>query len=997
MRRWRVALGCGLLFFLGAPLAAPFVQLARDLTAWGVWADYRRLAGLAEDTLLLVTGTLAVALPAGIVGAVLLYRTDLPLRRLFRFLTVLTLFVPLPLFASGWQAALGSGGLWEVAFWTTPPQGDPDVSPEGIPWKPWGQGVLTAVWVHAVAALPWVVWLVGLGLCWVERELEEDALTAAGPWRVLRLVTLRRSLAAVGAAALWVTLQTATEITVTDMMQVRTFAEEVYNQFVRGDHALLPRAVAAGLPSVALLTGLVLFAVYRWDRNLPPLTTLTEPPRPFPLGRLRWPCFALVLGVVAMLVLVPLVSLVYRAGLGGSPEVWSWHTVVTSLAKAVRVRSGLVGESLLLALAAGAAAAVVGLVTCWLALDAAWFRFGVLGLMAVAWALPGPVLGLGLKDVIAALLDWLPFAPLARALYYGPSPLPAEWAYLLRFFPCAVAVLWPVVRLLPKELRDTCRIDGLAPHQELRHVVWPLTRPALVRAALAVAVLCLGELGASKLVETPGSVTFAHELFSQMHTGTTNDVAALCLLLLAAVAAGGALVAALGYRSEALGPSPLASASGEKGVHLPPLALFFILDELLQGQLHSGPVLGAARHGLGELHVADAGGEVCEPDRRALADRLDELGLNAPTPGLLLRDRDLLQLVGPGLSPAPGLARSADTVGGQVVMQHALGAVQANGQLLAVRRHAAHAVDGAGPVLQDGQHLDTVRRADAPADAALRVDARRDEGVGVGEDQDRRRRPAQERLVQDAEAQHVVARQGHVLPPGQGRRRVGQGAAESGDVDLAHFAEEPALDQLPHHRVALESVGAGHDLRDQPLLLAGGGQHAVGLGGVHRHARLGQHVLAGFEGRQGDRAVQIRPGADDDGVEVRVGEQVLPALVGARDAKLARRLRSRDEPPVADRDDLNVGQGAQPGNVPQPGVGPGTDEADAQSAVSHGNLGKRAGRASGEVPATLSFTERTLARQLGIVPDGQPIQPAGSGLAVLLSARYCCCMTALHK
>ena len=55
------------------------------------------------------------------------------------------------------------------------------------------------------------------------------------------------------------------------------------------------------------------------------------------------------------------------------------------------------------------------------------------------------------------------------------------------------------------------------------------------QATAAVAILALGELGASKLLETPGSTTFAHEVFSLMHYGLSNDLAALCLLLLAAV------------------------------------------------------------------------------------------------------------------------------------------------------------------------------------------------------------------------------------------------------------------------------------------------------------------------------------------------------------------------------------------------------------------------------------------------------------------------------
>ena len=57
--------------------------------------------------------------------------------------------------------------------------------------------------------------------------------------------------------------------------------------------------------------------------------------------------------------------------------------------------------------------------------------------------------------------------------------------------------------------------------------------------------MSLGELSASKLVETPGSQTFAHEVFTQMHYGVTNDLAALGLVLLAAVLVGGSLVVAL--------------------------------------------------------------------------------------------------------------------------------------------------------------------------------------------------------------------------------------------------------------------------------------------------------------------------------------------------------------------------------------------------------------------------------------------------------------------
>jgi ABC-type Fe3+ transport system permease subunit len=140
-----------------------------------------------------------------------------------------------------------------------------------------------------------------------------------------------------------------------------------------------------------------------------------------------------------------------------------------------------------------------------------------------------------LQQTIGLLLDAVPSQPLTIALYRGPSPLPTLWAQMVRFFPCAVAVLWPLVRLLPPELHEAAQVDGARPRQELWYLMVPLTMAVSLRAGLAVAILSLGELGAGKLVATPGWQSFAHEVFTQMHYGVTNDLAALCLVLLAVV------------------------------------------------------------------------------------------------------------------------------------------------------------------------------------------------------------------------------------------------------------------------------------------------------------------------------------------------------------------------------------------------------------------------------------------------------------------------------
>ncbi len=542
MTAWRWTIGLVLLGVIGLPLTVPLLDLARHPAAWRAWEDGGRLLQLASITILLVAGTLSLALPTGILGAVLLYRSDMPLRAPLRFLTIVTLFVPLPLFASAWQATLG-----EVQGWTA-----------AAVWSPWARTLPAAIGIHAVAALPWVVWIVGFGLGWVERELEEDALLDAGPWRVLWRVTLPRCRAAIGAAALWVALQTSTEITVTDMMQVRTFAEEVYTQFVLPDvkpglsnRDVLARSVAVSLPSALVSMGLVLVALLRWEQAVPALRERRALSVLVRLGRLRWLCLAAVLGIVAVSIAVPLASLIRKAGLEGSPPAWSSASLATMLGAVARENGRMLLDSVLVGLAAGLAAATLALLACWSSLESRGFRLALLLLTAAAWALPGPVVGVGLKESINASItveEWLGVAgsgPLRVILYDGPSPVPAFAAALVRYFPYAVALLWPVVRLLPRDLIDAARVDGAGPFRQLFRVVVPLTRSAWARAVLAVAVLALGEVSAGKLVETPGGTTFALWVFTQMHYGVTQKLAALCIVLLAAVAVGGALVTTL--------------------------------------------------------------------------------------------------------------------------------------------------------------------------------------------------------------------------------------------------------------------------------------------------------------------------------------------------------------------------------------------------------------------------------------------------------------------
>src|SRR5262249_27376867 len=149
----------------------------------------------------------------------------------------------------------------------------------------------------------------------------------------------------------------------------------------------------------------------------------------FRLGNARWPILAVLLIGVGTLVMVPVIGLVWKAGLAGSPEIWSGARVGQRLLMEWQGRGSRLLEYLVVDACTGVMTAVLALTACWLATESRWFRTFILILAAAAWALPGPIVGIGLKETIAFLMSaeevvWFghkttgPFA----ALYYGPSP-----------------------------------------------------------------------------------------------------------------------------------------------------------------------------------------------------------------------------------------------------------------------------------------------------------------------------------------------------------------------------------------------------------------------------------------------------------------------------------------------------------------------------------------------------------------------------------------------
>src|SRR5262245_36627535 len=105
---WRVGIGAGLIFLIVLPLLFPFFESPPRNWLVPDPADLPRLGSLLLNSLILVAGVLALALPIGVALAVLLFRTNFPIRGPILLIVMLSLFLPVAVQVSAWQGLLGT-------------------------------------------------------------------------------------------------------------------------------------------------------------------------------------------------------------------------------------------------------------------------------------------------------------------------------------------------------------------------------------------------------------------------------------------------------------------------------------------------------------------------------------------------------------------------------------------------------------------------------------------------------------------------------------------------------------------------------------------------------------------------------------------------------------------------------------------------------------------------------------------------------------------------
>jgi iron(III) transport system permease protein len=449
--------------------------------------------------------------------AFLIARTDLPGRRLFAVVIAVMLFMPLYVQTAAWQAGFGQQGWFTLI-----------VLEPGTPLLDRWRG---AIWIHALAGIPWVTLIVGLALRLVEPQFEEAALLDASPARVVWHVTLPRAMPAILVAAVWVAVMTAGEITVTDMWQLRTFAEEVFIGFSLDT---LEETALGVMPGVLLTAVLILAALAvcrRWMEGdfAPP----RRPPWTFRLGPWRWPAALVAASVLLCVAGVPLVNLVVNLGsqtelvAGERVHQWSAARAAVNFAASVWEFRRELGWSLVTGAAAATGSLVLAVLLAWPAQRGGCRLWPALVLIAICFATPGPFIGLALSWLLnmpnQRLLNWL----------YDRSILAPTLALTIRALPLVTLIVLFALRSVPRRTLEAAALDGAGPWRQLFLIALPQRIAALAGAWLVGLAVALGDLSASFLVLPAGFSPLSRRIFEEVHYGVPDRIAGITLAAIA--------------------------------------------------------------------------------------------------------------------------------------------------------------------------------------------------------------------------------------------------------------------------------------------------------------------------------------------------------------------------------------------------------------------------------------------------------------------------------
>lgn len=493
-----------LLPVLGVVLS--LLQPADQVTAH-VWSNV--VPRVTANTLWLVLGVAAGATVVGTSLAWLTARYDFPGRRWLSWALILPLAMPAYVAAVAYIGLLDWSGPVQSALRSLWPQA-PDL---GFRSR-WGVTLVMVLCLY-----PYVYLMVRAGLLSLGRTAEDVARTLGlGPVRTALRAQLPLVMPWILGGAVLVALETLADFGTVAAFNYDTYTVAIYQAW----YSLYSLPAAQRLAALLLLVAALLFILdlhargrraFHRDRpdELPARTCLSGPA--------AWLATAAALLVLGLAFLLPVLRLA------------TWGIAVWSTEVGPHYW-GYLGDSLLLASLAGVTVVAAALLLSYgeRRSDSASVR-GLARLATAGYALPGPLLAVGVFTPLAALSSWSRAQGLDLALHSGLLALLI--AYLARFLMVAHGPVERGFLRIPVTLDDASRVLGVGGTQLLRRVHLPLLRGGVLTGTALVLVDVMKEMPITLMLRPFGVETLAVRVFELTAEGELMRAAIPSLAIVA--------------------------------------------------------------------------------------------------------------------------------------------------------------------------------------------------------------------------------------------------------------------------------------------------------------------------------------------------------------------------------------------------------------------------------------------------------------------------------
>lgn len=495
---------------------------ARLLTNERLWEAFGNSLALA------VIGTSTATLLGG--GfAIVLVRTNVPLRRMFSELLQAPLYVSSLVMAFGWYMLYGPSGYITIAASAL------------VGGAPWNLYTLAAMGMLSGFSLVPVVFLYCSSTLHLMDASLEDAARSAGasPLRAMRMVTIPLMRPAI-LYSLLLCFVGSIELLSIPLIFGTSARIEVFTTFLfregvgktEPDYGLL---AAASVLLLALMTVLVSLHS-RILGNVRRYTTVqgkATRSHTIELGRWRWAAFVLVAAYLLAVIVLPISGLMFRAFVEFlTPLVPPWDLLTLdhfrALVQQPSYKRAIINSFVVALFGAALVTALVTVLV--LIVKRSEFKWGktLETITLYPRAVPGIVVGIGFL--------WVGLTMPGFSLIHG-TLFALILAFTMRDLPTAFGAIAPAMTQISRELDQSARTCGADWFTASVRVIAPIARPALLAAYMLAFVSMLKEYASAVFLFAPGSEIMGTVMLQLWTNGDFGPVAALAVVQVTATAA----------------------------------------------------------------------------------------------------------------------------------------------------------------------------------------------------------------------------------------------------------------------------------------------------------------------------------------------------------------------------------------------------------------------------------------------------------------------------